>query len=111
MSKIVINSSGVLVDGVDIIDQSIQSHNPTKTSELENDIGLTTTGGSAYSADSVDSAVKITENSASAVGGFGPSANVTIKSNTGSIIIPTITVNAKGQVTKVVNYTYTLSTY
>ena len=33
MSKIIINSSGDLVDVVDIIDQSIQNHNPTKTSE------------------------------------------------------------------------------
>ena len=111
MSKLSITSKGITIDGVDVINQSIEQNNPTKTSQLENDIGLTTSTGNAYSADNVESAVKITENSASAIGGFGPSNDVTISSATGSIIVPTITVNAKGQVMQVVNHTYTLSTY
>lgn len=108
---IFIKSTGIIIDGVDAISQSIEEHNPTKTSELENDIGLTTSDGIAYSADEVETAVKITENSATAIGGFGPANDVAINNNTGSVIVPTITVNAKGQVTKVVNHTYTLSTY
>lgn len=98
------------VNGQDAIQQSVNSHKVTKTSQLQNDINLTTSSGTAYSADIVQNATTITSASGTPVGGFGPSGNVTINRTLGSCIIPRITVNAQGRITNVQSYTFTLNT-
>ena len=100
----------IKINEQDYIKNVIDAKRPTKTSALQNDISLTTSSGTAQSADNVGSATVITSASGTPVGGFGPSGNITINRTTGSIIVPRITVNSTGRITNVTNYTFTLQT-
>lgn len=104
----------VTVQGTDLIDivDSVTTKNATvKASSLVNDVHYLKVTDKANSVTSADSAAKLTGASGVTAGTYGPSANVTVDGNTGSVNIPRITVNAQGQITAAAQYTLKVTTY
>jgi hypothetical protein len=98
-------------DVVDIINNSVTTQSPKKTSELTNDASLTTTTGKAASATKVNSAGTITAASGVTAGSYGATGNATLNNNTVTVRVPQINVNAQGLVTSVTNRTLSITSY
>ena len=98
-------------DLMDIVDDVTTANATVKASSLTNDVPYLKVTDKAKSATAADSATQLTGKSGVTAGTYGPSANVTVDGNTGSINIPRITVNAHGQVTAAAQYTLKVTTY
>lgn len=98
-------------DLVDIIDTTVSKNASVKASSLTNDVPYVKVTDKVNNVITATNATSLTGTTGVTAKSYGPTSNVTVDGNTGSIKIPKITVNEYGQVTSVTDYTLKVTTY